>query len=110
MKSFNILLVLAFFGCANSSTWKFTVPPSTLVVTEQDVVQKKKPILYVIHDNDGQWRFLAEATMRLDPAVEISLRDLIAVDSSLVDVAYLKKGWTAWRATKGSAWNSEMYK
>jgi hypothetical protein len=74
------------------------------------VVQKKQPILYVIHNNEGEWQFLADETMQLDPVVVLSIRDLVAIDSTVTDVAYLKKGWKAWRTDKASPWNSAIYK
>lgn len=105
-----LLLLSLLLGCSGSSTWKFSVPPSTLVVTQRVIVQKKQPILYVIHDDDGEWQFLADEKLQLDPVVQLSIRDLIAIDSTIIDVAYLKKGWKAWRADKASPWNSALYK
>jgi hypothetical protein len=74
------------------------------------VVQKKQPILYIIHNSDGEWQFFADVRTQLDPVVELSIRDLIAIDSTIIDVAYLKKGWKAWRTDKASPWNSAIYK
>jgi hypothetical protein len=74
------------------------------------VVEKKQPILYVIHNNEGEWQFLADERVQLDPVVELSIHDLIAIDSTIIDVAYLKKGWKAWRTDKTSPWNSAISK
>lgn len=110
MKCILVFLVFVFAGCSGVSTWKFSEPPSKIVVTQRVVVQKKQPILYVIHDNEGEWQFLADERTQLDPVVQLSIRDLIAIDSTIADVAYLKKGWKAWRTDKTSPWNSSIYK
>jgi hypothetical protein len=110
MKRLFLILVSLLLGCSTSSTWKFSLPPSTLVVTQRVVVQKKQPILHVIHTNDGEWQFLADGRQQLDPVIEVSIRDLIAIDSTLMDVGYLKKGWKAWRTDKDSPWNSSIDK
>ena len=98
MKQILLILLPLLLGCSSSSTWKFSVPPSTLVVTQRVVVQMKRPILYVIHNSDGEWQFFADVRTQLDPVVELSIRDLIAIDSTIIDVAYLKKGWKAWHS------------
>jgi hypothetical protein len=110
MKQILFFLLPLLLGCSGSSTWKFSAPPSTLVITQRLVVQQKQPILYVIHTSEGDWRFLADATLQLDPVMEVSIRDLVAIDSTIIDIAYLKKGWSAWRADKASPWNSSVYK
>lgn len=107
---YTILFLAFLFVSCSSSPWRFTVPPSTPVITQNVVVQKKQPILFVLHDNDGGWRFLANEWSLLDPAVEVSIRDLMHIDCTITDVAYLKKGWKAWRADKYSPWNSAEYK
>jgi hypothetical protein len=83
MKPLLILLTPILFGCSSSSTWKFSEVPSKLVATQRAVVQKKQPILYVIHDNDGEWQFLADERTQLDPVVQLTIRDLIAIDSTV---------------------------
>jgi hypothetical protein len=110
MKYFPVAIAIVLAGCSTSSTWKFRQSPSTLVVTQRVVVQKKLPILYVVHNDQGEWQFLADDKIRMDPVVELSIRDLIAIDSTVADLAYLKKGWMAWRTDKSSPWNSAIYK
>ncbi len=104
---FSLSLIL---GCSTLPPWKFSQPPATLVVTQRVVVQKKQPILYVFHDDEGEWQFLADERTQLYPVIEVSIRDLVAIDSSITDLAYLKKGWKAWRTDKASPWNSTSYK
>jgi hypothetical protein len=110
MRHILLILFLLLFGCSSSSPWKFSVPPSTLVVTQRVVIQKKQPILFVVHNDEGEWQFLAEETMQLDPVVVLSIRDLVDIDSTVTDLAYLKRGWKAWRTDKASPWNSSVNK
>ncbi|HXX64874.1 MAG TPA: hypothetical protein VEO56_13835 [Bacteroidota bacterium] len=96
-------------GCAGSTTSMYDETPSTLVATQRMVVEKKQPILYVVHDKDGEWAFLADERSIIDPVVELSIQDIIAIDSTVLQVADLKKGWKASRASRGSPWVATEY-
>ena len=80
-----------------------------MVVTQRLVIDKKAPVLFVWHDNDGDWQFLANEFSQLDPVVELPLGDLISIDISLGQVAHLEKGWRARRAAPDSAWQLAPY-
>ena len=110
MKRLLILLSIIIIGCANSSKWLFQDPPSTIVVTQRRVIEKKDPILFALHDKEGDWQFLANEKSRVDQVVELSFSDLIALDSSVAQVAQLKRGWKAWRTDYKSPWNILLYK
>lgn len=81
-----------------------------MVVTQRLVIEKKRPVLFVWHDKDGDWQFLANEYSQLDPVVELPLGDLITIDSTLSHVAHLKRGWRARRAAPDSAWTVAPYK
>jgi len=66
------------------------------------------PILLVSHDaDDGGWQFLCGTTN--DPADGriVHLGELIAMDSTLNDVADLPLGWLAFRSAIGGEWTRE---
>jgi len=68
-------------------------------------MNRHSPILYVSHDSDdGMWQFLdGEEVIELDARI-LGLKELIDIDPSLVQLADLPIGWTAWRETKFNRW------
>ena len=106
-----VLILLALFtSCSGSSTWVFDKPPSTLVVTQRLVIEKKTPILFVVHDKEGDWQFLSSEPSRIDQVFELPFEELVAIDSTVVQVARLERGWKAWRPDRQSPWNFAVYK
>ncbi len=104
-----------FACCATSSKWLFSDPPSTIAVTQRLVIERIEPVLFVLHDEDGYWQFLANAKQeehihQVDQIFELSLNELVTLDSSLTQVANLQKGWKAWRTDSKSPWNFSKYR
>jgi hypothetical protein len=110
MKLLVTVLCVVLFGCASSSSWVFLEPPTTFVVTQRLVIDKKKPVLFVLHDKDGDWQFLADDYSPMDQAIELPLYEMVAIDSSIVQVAHLARGWKAWRTGQQSPWSFAQYK
>lgn len=110
MKPVLIVLTIIFIGCASSSKWLFSDPPSTMVATQRLVIEKKNPVLFIFHDKDGDWQFLANEKARVDQVVELSLSDIVALDSSIIQVGQLKRGWKACRTDSKSPWNISLYR
>jgi hypothetical protein len=66
------------------------------------------PILMVSHDaDDGGWQFLCGTTN--DPADGriIHLKEIVAMDPTVTEVADLPLGWIAFRGKVGEAWTRE---
>ena len=66
------------------------------------------PILLVSHDaDDGGWQFLCGTTS--DPADGriVHVREILATDPTVVDVADLPPGWVAFRGAVGGEWTRE---
>ncbi|MBN1398475.1 MAG: hypothetical protein JXA06_10630 [Bacteroidetes bacterium] len=109
-----ILIITLIISCSScSSKWAFKESPTTMIITQRIILEKKEPVLFVLHDKDGDWHFLAnekyDQSHNIDQLFEISLNDLIAQDSSLVKVAELEKGWKATRIDKQSPWEFSKY-
>jgi hypothetical protein len=102
-------LLVICIGCAGQSRWAFREPPSARVMTQYIVIEKKKPILFVLHDRDGDWQFLADDPSMMDPAVEVPFVAIVALDSTLVRLAALQPGQKAIRADKSSPWKIDLY-
>ncbi len=77
----------------------------TAVFTTKYIVEKKSPILFVYHDDDGSWQFhgpeqeISEDDMRL-----ISLGEMIGLDGSILELSGMPKGFEAARSSKESTW------
>ncbi|MGB2868418.1 MAG: hypothetical protein WBD36_08205 [Bacteroidota bacterium] len=112
MRVRQLLLTLAIISisCAGSSNWAFDKPPSTFVVTQRAVIDGKKPILLVVHDKDGDWQFLATEFSQIDRVVELPFDEVVALDSTVVQVAKLNRGWKAVRQGRESPWEFSLYK
>ena len=111
MKYFLIVVLSLLCGCSTSSRWVFQEQPFTMVVTERKVVEKKLPILFVLHDKEGDWQFLAnDENGGMDQVVELCLNDIVKMDTSIAMVADLPKGWKAIRTNTSSTWNTSLYR
>lgn len=62
----------------------------------------------MFHDKQDDWQFLTRGENQLDPVVEVPLQTILAIDSTLLMVADLEKGWKAWRAAKDSSWHRAL--
>jgi hypothetical protein len=102
-----MLILLA--GCGSSPEWVFQEPPSAHVQTQYIVIEKKKPILFALHDRDGEWQFLADDHGIMDPVIEVSFNTIVAIDSTVAQLASLEPGWKAVRTAKSAPWHIEKY-
>lgn len=83
--------------------FKFYEERNLGVYTTKEVV-KGDPILYVYHDNDGDWQFHTTDDPDFNDAIIVSLKEIIKLDSSLNELYDLKPGWSAFRANKNDKW------
>ncbi len=83
----------------------FSEHKNTMVITTKDIVNGKKDILLVSHDEeDGIWEFLDGDTAVEEDATIISLFEIVQLDES-VNVLYdLPLGWLAYRQNKNLCW------
>ena len=85
--------------------WKFQDSPDTAVIADRNVVEGKRWIALVSHDeDDGGWQFLSNVPVAVEDAAVVSLKNIVALDPTLVDLADLPIGWQAWRASPISQW------
>lgn len=68
------------------------------------VLEENKPILYVKHDDEGDWQFLCGENHTTEDARVIALQEIINIDPSVSKVSNLKCGQTAVRESKESEW------
>lgn len=81
---------------------------NVMVMTTKNIMKKNKRIIYVSHDNeDGMWQIQDGSDVEMDDAMLASLEEVIALDSTLMELNNLPIGWIAWRNTKDSVWKRQ---
>lgn len=73
--------------------------------TEQAL--KGDPILYVYHNDDGDWQFHTSLEPNLDDAKLVCLEEIATLDPTINDLYHLQLGWWAWRDSKEDEWQYE---
>ena len=92
-----------------TESWSFKEPPDVAVFSVRDTAFGGKPILFVSHDEDGDWQFLTGEPARKEDAVVIGLKEIVELDSSVATLADLPTGWIATRPRPNAAWEREIH-
>lgn len=66
-----------------------------------------QPILYVYHNEDGDWQFHTSLHPDTDDAKLVSLEEITKLDPSVNDIYHLQYGWRAWRKNVNTDWEYE---
>jgi hypothetical protein len=78
-------------------------PKNLTTFTTRQWLEDHKPILRVVHDNDGDWQFLTGDQMPEDIKI-VALEELIKRDGTLNEVFDLEYGEEAEREIVGGRW------
>ena len=89
---------------SNKIEFSFKEDPNLATFTCIHVMSKEKPILYVSHDEDGDWQFLCGDNHTTDEARIISLYEAYKLDNSISKLANMKFGKIAERTDAQSDW------
>jgi hypothetical protein len=65
------------------------------------------PILYVYHNEDGDWQFHTSASPDLSDAMIVCLEEITKLDPTINEVFHLNLGGCAWRKGKAEMWEYE---
>lgn len=84
--------------------WPFRETENTAVITLRRIIDKTNPILYVVHDEDGDWQFLDGGDVTEQDAATVSLKNVTELDPSVKSLADLPTGWAAERSSVGEEW------
>ena len=64
-----------------------------------------RPITRVVHDaSDHGWQFLSDDGANMDDAMLVGLKEIVAHDNTVLEIADLPPGWIATRDQVGSPW------
>lgn len=86
-----------------NADFKFREAKNLGTFTTRQWIEEQKPILRVVHDDDGDWQFLTGDQMEEDIRV-VALEQLILRDTTLNDVFDLGYGEIAEREAVGGKW------
>ena len=86
-----------------NTDFKFYEDRNLGVFTTQETLDGK-PILWVYHNDDGDWQFHSEENPNLDNAKLVSLENIVKLDPTLNEIYYLNFGQSATRETSKSEW------
>jgi hypothetical protein len=87
------------------STWQFADPPNVATFTLRSVMERRHPILLVVHDrDDGGWQFLDGRNVQMSEAMLVGLEEIVNLDPSVLELADLPLGWYARRESARDAW------
>jgi hypothetical protein len=67
------------------------------------------PILYVYHNDDGDWQFHTSLEPDLADSMLVCLDEITKLDPSINEIYYLQFGWRAWRDSKDGEWKCEEH-
>ena len=89
-----------------NNDFKFHEEPRLGVYTTHHALDGK-PVLYVYHNEDGNWQFHTEYDPKIEDSKIVCLKDLVAQDPTLNEVHYLNYGQAAYREKVGGKWTVE---
>lgn len=75
-----------------------------LGVYTTSAVLEGKPILYVYHNEDGDWQFHSSDNPDIDDAKLVALEEIVKIDPTINSIFFLPYGGYAWRKDKGNSW------
>jgi hypothetical protein len=86
--------------------FKFNEERNVAVFTTKQVFQGS-PILYVYHNDDGDWQFHSEQDPKLEHSMIVCLEEITKLDPGINDLYHLSYGQSAWRNSKEDDWEWE---
>jgi hypothetical protein len=91
-----------------NAEFKYREAKNLGIFTTKQWLELDKPILHVIHDNDGDWQFLTGDQMPEDAKL-VALEEMIIKDKTLNDVFDLDYGEQATREFIGGKWTRKEF-
>ena len=87
--------------------FKFFEKENLGVITTKYVLDGTHPIKHVHHDEDGDWQFLCGTTTQSIDLKLISLKSIVVLDPSIINLFNLTYGKSAWRKGKDEDWQRD---
>ncbi|MDU1891822.1 MAG: DUF4262 domain-containing protein [Dysgonomonas sp.] len=87
-----------------NTDFKFYEERNLGVYTTEDVLEGA-PILYVYHNENGDWQFHSSNNPDINKAKLVCLDQIVKLDPSVNEIYYLQYGEKAWRDSKDDDWD-----
>lgn len=88
--------------------WTFDQAENVACFTLRQILKDGAPILYVTHDADDHgWQFLTSEHISMADAAIVSMREIIELDSTLLEIGDMPPGHSARRKAVGEPWEIE---
>jgi len=87
--------------------FKFLEAENLATFTTRPVIDNELPILYVYHDEEGDWQFLCGSTNDSEDMRMVSLKYIVEIDNSVNELHNLGLGEYAWRESISDKWNRD---
>jgi hypothetical protein len=87
-----------------ASAQPFDQPENCACFTTTHVLLGEQDITLVSRGLDNYWQFHCTGEIRMADAMIVSLRQIVAHDSSVLEVADIPPGWEATRTQRGATW------
>ena len=84
--------------------WPFQEPKTLAIFTTRSIVHGGKPVLFVSHDEKGDWQFHDGTLPQVEDAMVVSLYSIVRQDPSIAALADLPQSWQAERDAASSTW------
>ncbi len=78
--------------------------PDTAAISLKRIMDGSHSILYVVHDENGDWQFLDGDEVFEEDAATVSLKNVVELDPSITSLADLPRDWAAERSAVGQDW------
>lgn len=83
----------------------FQEDSSTSVFTTRQVMIGNSPIVYVVHDEEGDWQFFgADENVQDTDVMIVSLQQVVQHDPTVLEIANLPKSTVATREDANAPW------
>ncbi len=91
-----------------NTDFKFYEERDTAVFTTREVLDGS-PVLFVYHNEDGDWQFHSEQYPKIEDGKILAFDQITKIDPLLNGLFDLGLGWRAWRDATGGDWQREEY-
>ncbi|WP_211999857.1 DUF4262 domain-containing protein [Chitinophaga sp. HK235] len=89
-----------------NSDFMFQEEKNLAVFTSRQILEGS-PILYVYHDEDGDWQFLSEEETDEQDVRIVALSEIVKIDPGIKELHLLSYDQRAWRASAKDKWEWE---
>lgn len=84
--------------------YHFKEPKDSLCISCIHIVDEKAPILFVSHEDDGEWQFLCGSRHHESEVHVLSLSEIVDIDPTVNELCEMQRGVYARRDFIGDRW------